>query len=140
MANEATLVFETGPPIPFTVTDGTGIEMGATLKMSDPMTAAACAADNDIVAGIAASEKVASDGKTKLGVYRQGIFKMYASGSISVGDAVGLAVGPPHNTVASQTAVTSLSGSKTLGIALETATDGETFLVELRPSCSWPES
>ena len=40
------------------------------------MTAAACSADNDKFAGIAAEEKINGDGRTKLALYRAGIFKM----------------------------------------------------------------
>ena len=54
MANEAVLMFETHPAIPFTVADGAGIEKGTLLKMSDSMTVAATSADNDIFAGVMA--------------------------------------------------------------------------------------
>ena len=40
MANEATLIVETELPINFTVANATGIEKGALLKITDPMTAA----------------------------------------------------------------------------------------------------
>jgi hypothetical protein len=129
MANEATLIFELGPAIPFTVADGTGIEEGAILKMTDPFTASLADGDEDVVAGIAASEKIASDGRTKLGVYRRGIFKVYASGSITVGDACITAAGDETNYV--KTA--GLNAEDIIGIALETATNGETFLMELMP-------
>ena len=90
MANEATLVYETELPIPFTVADGAGIEKGAVCKMSDPMTAAVSSADNDVFAGIACEEKIVSDGKTKLGLYRRGIFKMIiaAANTTTVGQLV----------------------------------------------------
>jgi len=66
MANEATLMIEMDLPIPLTVADGAGIEKCTVLKLTDPMTAAACSADNDVFIGIAAEEKIANDGKTKL--------------------------------------------------------------------------
>ena len=69
MADECTLVFETGLPIPFTCADGTGIEKGAVLLLTDPMTVATTTGDNDEVAGIAAEEKIADDGKTTIPVY-----------------------------------------------------------------------
>ena len=134
MANEAVLIIETGPPIAFTVADGTGIEKGALLKMTDPRTAAAAAATDDIIAGIAAKEKVADDGNTSLAVYREGIFKMTASGSITVGDPVG-SLASWANHVASQKA-TKTSGARCLGIALETATNGQTLLIEVHPQLS----
>jgi len=127
MANEATLIFETGLPIPFTVSESTGIEKGSLLKMTDPMTAIINSGVEDIVAGVAAAEKIASDGHTKLSVYREGIFKVLGSGAITVGDSVILAA-------AANTVVTAAVNSEDIfGTALETATDGETLLVELNP-------
>tara|TARA_R100000501_G_C2626258_1_gene119927 strand:+ start:694 stop:1104 length:411 start_codon:yes stop_codon:yes gene_type:complete len=131
MASEAVLIHETELPIPFTVADGTGIEKGALLKMTDPMTAALADGDNDIVAGIAAEEKIASDGKTKLAVYRGGVFRVLAGTSISIGEAV--------NTHAStgatnEVAVAGTNDENVLGVALETAADTDTFLMELRPT------
>ena len=130
MANEAVLIFETGTPIPFTVANGTGIEKGAILKMTDPMTAIINSGIDDLPAGIAAEEKIASDGKTKLGVYREGIFKVVCSGSVSVGDA--LAISATANVVYSAPVAT--AGKLRLGTALETATDGESLLMELKPN------
>ena len=79
MANEAVLIVETDLPIMFTCANETGIEKGTLLKLSDPNTVAAATADNDIFIGIAAEEKIASDGKTKIAVYTRGIFKMVCS-------------------------------------------------------------
>lgn len=133
MANEAGMVYKCGEPIPFTVADGTGIEKGALLKMTDPMTAAKSDSNDDVIAGIAASEKIADDGKTKLGVYRKGIFKMTADGSITAGDRVKSNAGTTENTVISASASAG-STENIVGIALETATDGDTLLVELNPT------
>ena len=133
MANELVLVFRTNEPIPFTVANATGIEKGALLALTDPMTAATVTGTYDIVAGVAASEKIASDGKTKLAVYRHGIFKAIASGSIVAGDPVSSAAdGAAHfiNYVCPSNAA-NCSGSKVLGYALETAAAGETFLFDL---------
>lgn len=129
MANEATLVYELEHPIPFTVANDTGIEKGCLLKLSDPMTASAHAAENDIAAGIASTEKIANDGVVKLGVFRRGIFKVTASGSITAGDALALADAGFLNCV--YTAAVTCSGSQIIGYALETATTGETFLMDL---------
>lgn len=138
MASEATLYIETELPIMFTCADGTGIEKGALLKMTDPMTAALSAASDDVMAGIAAEEKIASDGKTKIAVYRRGIFKVEANGNITAGDLV-----KSDATNASNTVITVAAAANTtenaLGIALETAADGETFLMELMPiQQKWP--
>jgi len=132
MTNEAVLWIETQSAIPFTVANGTGIEKGTLCKLSDLMTAAATTANNDEVAGIAASEKIASDGKVRLGLFREGYFKVKASGSINVGDPVGLA-GRDGNLVYSLVGVANLSGSVVLGLAMETAGNAETFIVHLKP-------
>jgi len=129
MANEAVLLYQLEPPIPFIVADGTGIGKGAILKLSDPFTAATSDGDEDYVAGVAASEKIASDGKTKLGVYLRGVFKMILSGSVTAGQAVAKAANTNIIKVADATCV----GAKTLGIALETGAEGESIAVLLSP-------
>jgi len=129
MTNEAVLKVETGLPINFTVSNTTGIEKGAILKMTDPMTAALADGANNIVAGIAASEKIASDGVTKLGVYRNGIFLMTLSGTCTVGDA--LAVQSHSENYVYAANASNLSGSSVIGIALETGATAEQILVEL---------
>jgi hypothetical protein len=129
MAQECTLVFETSKPIPFTCADGTGIEKGAILKLADPYTVSLGVALNDVVGGIAAEEKVASDGKTKIGVYRSGIFKCTVSGSVTVGDPLVMDTNAAGNDL--QTAA--VNAEQIVGIALETATDNETILFELKP-------
>lgn len=131
MANEATLVFETAPPIPFTCDETTGIEKGTFLTLSDPMTVAATGANaNAIVIGIAAAEKIASDGNTRIPVYTQGIFRVLAKGNITAGDMVettGTANGVVTGTL------TAGATANLMGRALETAADTETFLMLLNP-------
>lgn len=130
MANEAVLIYETELPIPFTVSDGAGIEKGTVCKMTDPMTAAAATADNDVFAGIASREKIASDGKTKLGLYRGGIFKMVieAGNSTTVGQDV---VIKGTNTIGGYTTLDDEKGY-VVGQALETGAAGESVLVQLK--------
>ena len=130
MANEATLVFQTEQPIPFTVSDSTAITKGAILKLTDPMTAALADGVGDIPAGIAAADKIANDGVTKLAVFRGGIFKVYASGSVTAGDPLMIEPVPNTNYI-SKAAV---NEETCIGIALETATVGQTYLMELRPT------
>lgn len=130
MANEATLVFMTGQPIPFTVADATAITKGALLKLTDPMTAILATAANDACAGIAAADKIANDGVTKLAVYREGIFKVFASGSVVAGSAVKLDPVPVSNYVSACAA----NEEDIFGIALEDATVGQSFLMELGPT------
>ena len=126
MANEAVLVFETELPIPITVADGSGLEKGTCLKLSDPFTGAASSADNDLFGGILAEEKIVSDGRTKCAAYFGGVFKMAAG-------AAGFTVGKPvvysgANLVVDTTAADNDLGY-IVGKALETAATGETGLV-----------
>ena len=131
MANEAVLIYETEIPIPFTVANATGIEKGTLLKMTDPMTAITIAAAKDVVAGIAAEEKIASDGKTKLAVYRKGIFKVLLSGSCTVGDPLFVSGTLNNFVIGNGSGTGTLSGSKIIGYALETGATNETILMEL---------
>ena len=126
MANEATLIHELELPIPFTCADGAGIEKGTLLKLTDPMTVALSDGAADIIAGIAAEEKINGDGKTKIGVYMRGIFKMKSDGTVAVGAGV-MADGTNPNEYITATAAA--DAAAVFGIALETVADGETGLV-----------
>ena len=129
MTNEAVLMIETDLPISMTCAEDAGIEKGTLLKIADPYTVSASGSDEDFIGGIAAEEKISGDGKTKIAVYRRGIFRITASGSITCGDTVASA-GAVNKVKASDATCVS---SKTAGIALETAADTETFLFELNP-------
>lgn len=130
MANEAAIREMSSNPldtIDFTVADGTGIEKGTLLKLTDPRTASASDTEGEALAGIAAREKVASDGRTRLAVHRRGIFDMYASGAIVVGHAV-ISAGVANEV---KSAPVTASGASILGRALETATDQETIQIDV---------
>ena len=129
MANEATLMIETDLPIPFTCADGTGIEKGAVLMMTDLMTASTATGDNDLVAGIAAEEKIANDGKTSIKVYMGGIFKGVAKAAIGIGAAL-MSGATDLGRITTQTTSTGATG---LGYALEAPNaDAQTFLFRLQ--------
>jgi len=132
MANEAVLLFETGHAIPFTCADGTGIEKGAILTLSNPMTVATSTTQNAAVGGIAAAEKIANDGCTKIPVFRSGIFKVYASGSVVTGGA--LKISADDAAARNYIAAAAADDEDIIGIALEDATVGQTFKMELRPT------
>jgi hypothetical protein len=129
MANEAVLMIETHLAIPMECAEDAGIEKGACVKLADPFTVSLAASAEDYVGGITKTEKISGDGKTKVSVYRGGIFKVMASGSITAGQTVTIS-GTANKFVVSDATCVS---SKTWGIALETVADGETFLMELRP-------
>ena len=126
MANEAVLMVETELPIMMTVANGAAIEKGTVLALTDPMTVAASTADNDIFGGIAAEEKIASDGKTKIAVYFGGIFKMTASATACTVGKHQVIKGA--NTIGDYTTNDAELGY-VIGKALETAANTETLLV-----------
>lgn len=134
MANEAItveLLGDQGDAISYTVADGNGIEKGTFLTLSDPRTAAAnsvTTAAGNVFAGIAAAEKVASDGSTKLAAWTNGVFDVVASGNITVGSPV-KCVGA--NKVMAAQYYDAASGV-IVGTALETATDLEVFQVKVQ--------
>lgn len=131
MALECTLVYETETAIPFTCADGTAIPKGSVLKLTDPMTVAIADGDTDIVAGIAAEEKIANDGKTSIAVYQRGIFKGFAG---AAGVAVGAALITDVGTGAANELVSAdVNSENIVGRSLETATDTQSFLFELNP-------
>jgi len=132
MVNEAVLVYELELPIAFTCANGTGIEKGTLLTLSDPHTAAGTTTKEAIIAGIAAQEKIASDGKTKIAVYQRGFFKMTASGSIGVGDALISSAGS-GGAVQNLVEAAGVDAEDIVGISEEAATTGQTFLMRLNP-------
>ena len=126
MANEAVIIelVESGVPVRFTVADGTAIAKGSLMEVQSPRTAVKTAADNDEFIGIAASEKVASDGSTNLELYTKGIFDIRGSAAITAGERVSIS---GANTVAKCAAADLLFGD--VGIALETSAGAATIAV-----------
>lgn len=131
MANEAILRELIDKPLDFTVADGTSITKGTLCKLTDPRTAIAVSAAADPIAGIAAADKIASDARTRLGMYRRGVFDMVASGAIPIGSAV-QAAGVLNEV---KTAAPTSSGATIIGYALETASDLEVFQVFVDVGC-----
>ena len=123
MAFELTILTELEPAVGFTVADGVGIEKGTLLELADPMTVAKVTGGAPLIIGVAAEEKVANDGKTKLGVYLRGIFKGTAGGGITVGDGL---IGE-NGTNELLTSTAAADEVEVCGIALESATDGQSF-------------
>jgi len=131
VALETTIVYETSVPIPFTCAAGTAIAKGALLKLNDVMTVTTNSADNDAIIGIAAEEKTATDGKTKIPVYMTGIFKGYAG---AAGVTVGMGIICDAGTgAANELVVADLNSEHIVGMALETAADTKSFLFQLNP-------
>jgi hypothetical protein len=138
MANEATLVLKYEDPIDFIVLDGTPITKGAILKLTNPRTASLAAADDDLIAGIAARDKVANDGRVRLAVFRRGVFRVRVSGSVAAGQAVSSCGGTVENGV--HRATEDIDDCRTIGYMLEDATDGQTKEMELNIGCNGQNS
>ena len=71
LANEFVLQLKIDEPLPFTVDDATAIAKGELLKMTTDRTAIISSGINNVIAGFAAREKVADDGRTELAVFRK---------------------------------------------------------------------
>ena len=68
-----------GCPISYTVADAGAIPKGTLIQLTDPRTASAHSGGSQPIIGVAATEKVASDGQTRLAVYTNGIFDVTAA-------------------------------------------------------------
>jgi len=132
MANEAIIVEllgNKGDTIRYTCADGTDIPKGTVLELTSPRTVIKGSGVNTPLVGIAASEKVANDGQTSIGVYTNGIFQLKcATTQCEIGDQVSLAA--DDNTI---TLSSSLDFEKgwSLGYALETIGVGSTGMVRI---------
>ena len=130
MANEAVLVLETAPAVPYTVTDGASIEKGTALKLTDPRTVAAATADGDVFAGFAKNEKIANDGRTSIAVYEEGHFIVKDSGAgVTVGDTLKV---NGTNTFATADEAGAQGAKEFAGQSQETATASQTFHMRLK--------
>lgn len=134
MANEAVMLTELEPACSAIVSNTTAITKGSLCKLTDPNTAALSAAAGEMLCGIAATDKIANDGKTSLGFYKRGEFKMYASGAIPCGMAVSSAADANYPNYVKIAAVT-CSGASVLGIAEETVANGETLKILVNVGC-----
>lgn len=133
MANELVvtdLLGNGGDPISYTCADGTAIPKGTLMELLDLRTVQKVSGADKPLAGIAAHEKVADDGKTTISVITNCIAKAVCeSGAATVG----------HDQVAND-ATNMLADFDTLdnetgdviGYALETATSGQTYLVRIK--------
>jgi len=131
MANEAIIRELHGNPkggvTRFDVGNSDAIEKGAILFLTDPKTISGAQLNFQPCAGIAAEEKVASDGALSIGVYQKGIFDCVCSEAVTAGALVSLS---GANTLRKATSADILSGA-VLGKALETASANEVIQVRV---------
>ena len=133
MADEAVIIEllgNGGDPVRYTVADGTTIEKGTIMELEDPRTMKKVSGAGVVVAGIAAAEKVASDGSVTLAVYTNGIFdlKCGGSGTATLGSYVRSA--GSDNTITVSTTLDNETG-KSIGKALETGENSEVIAVRV---------
>lgn len=125
------LVGGDGKPVSMTCALATEILKNKVLTLSDPFTVAEVAAGTSatgiLFAGISAADHEANEG-TQISVITDGIFKVYASGNITVGAPL-RSCGAGYFAAAAAADV--VSGA-ICGKALETATTGETMLAWLK--------
>lgn len=129
MANEATPVEGPYEVHDFTCADGTAIDKHTVCKLTDPRTASATSGSGEAFAGIAASDKVESDGQTEIGCYTKGIFDMVVSAGASV--SVGEWVTNSGANVIRPATEAEIQDGKAIGKALEAGSAAETIEVAI---------
>lgn len=132
MTDEHVLKVETEIPLNFTCATGATIEKGAMCKMTDGMVAILSDGDNDIVAGVVQSEKLAAEtSQNSVAIYRGGIFTAVAgTGGVTFGEAL---VTDSSTGGANRLAKATANEENIVGICLETAASGVRFIYELKP-------
>lgn len=136
MALEATLLVETEKPVSFPCANGGSIPKGSFLKIADANTVSIAGTDDDACVGIAAEEKIANDGNTQIAVYMRGIFKCTAGAAgVTAGDWVSM-----DSSTGDDNEVATIGAAEVhaIGMALETATDLQTFKLWLSPCLGQP--
>lgn len=128
MANEATQVEGPYEAHDFTVADGAAIPIGTLCQLTDPRTCSLSDGAN-VFAGVAATEKVANNGVTNLGLWNTGTFVMKAAEgtTIAIGDTVSLS---GANLIKLATSAEMVLG-QTVGKAQEAIASGTTGEVKL---------
>ena len=128
MANEAVCIETPTRFRRYTVADAGAIPIGTILKLTDPNTAAASAADNDPFAGIAWEEKTASDGITEITAAISGVWDITTTNAaITAGAIVNIG---GANLVSTSAAADLITGS-VVGKALETCSATEVIRVDV---------
>ena len=133
MANEAVII-ELTPginPVIRTCADGTGISKGTLLVLTDPNTVAIGGATTtgNAFGGIAAADKVASDGSTTIAAHMSGVFDLKANAA-AITAGVGVCLSGANMIRAAVEADFPVGG--VIGYAEETAADSEVIRVRLR--------
>jgi len=122
MANEAVIKVRTSDPIDFGIADAQAVEKGAICNMTDARNTSGAnyTVTGEVFGGICAREKIASDGRTQVALYRGGIFDLTkASGAAIVAGEWVTTSGANLIRTATEAEI---AAGKSIGIAFETAT------------------
>jgi len=133
MADEAvvmTLYGNNGDRMEFDCATGTAIAKGAVMKLTDPNTVIINSGAGDVVAGIAAFEKTATDGKAKMTVITNCDAKMVVCAGQTTTAGQGVRISATVNQIQGYTTLDNEAGIQ-LGKAKETGAAGETVLVRV---------
>ena len=135
MTNEAVIVelhgSPSGRPVRYNVGNTMAVEKGTLMWIRDDIISGSNITGRDFVgegnafAGIAASEKVASDGSTTLGLWTAGIFDMITGKAVSAGTLMAISGG---NFIRPALALDILSGA-VVGKSLEDGSANEVIKV-----------
>ena len=131
MANEAKIIelFNGGRPIRYTCADGVTIPKGTLLEMTGDRTVEMATTGTAPFVGIAAHEKVASDGATTISAYTDGIFDMVSDSGTDVVGTV-MATSAADNIIETGVAADLLSQT-CVGYYLEAGTNAGTESVRI---------
>ena len=127
MANEVTKVElygqnNDGDPRRFTVASGTEIKKGTNLKLNDNRTATISAGTGDPYAGTACMDKADDDYSISISAWENGVFDMFASGAVIVGQKVKTAA-PGNMVMAASDADVTSSYQIIVGVAQKSGTN-----------------
>lgn len=130
MANAvAVLMLKYNEAIPMACAEGDSIPKGTVLALTNPFTVIATTNVNDLFGGIAAEEKIGGDGKTTIAVHRTGLWKVECgTNGVTIGLPIVIDDGANEFT---DTVANDNDLGYVFGTALETATNGQFFLMEL---------
>lgn len=131
MAGEAIIIelFNGGRPIRFTCIDGVPLPKGSLLELSADRTVQVATTDTACFVGIAASEKVASDGSTTIAAYTDGIFDLLSDTGTDVVGTM-MAISSVDNTLETGVDADMLSGAN-VGYMVEAGTNAGTEAVRI---------
>ena len=134
MANEVQIIEllgNNGDQVSFTCATGTAIAKGAILKMTDPRTCIINSGAGNVLCGITAFEKSATDGVTQMSVITNCIGRCYveAGKTVTLGSCVRVAA--TVNQIEASTSLDQETG-KALGVSLETGAATELVAVRIK--------